>query len=101
MDYELEFMYYQVLNDLANLKIRYESVENSNKILKQQIETLAIENSNLLESSMNIKRKTFYDKWAFYHKNKKAIKEKYNLTDWRIVKKKSDALFSDNKKVYD
>ncbi len=44
-----------------------------------------------------MKKKTFYDKWAFYHKNKEDIREKYNLNDWRLIKKKSDVLFNDNK----
>ena len=89
-------MYFLLKLENERMYTRIKQLENANITLKEQIMTLAIENSNLLEK--NIRKKYTLsietkEKWDFYHKYKLG-KEK--SVHWKILKSESDKLYYKN-----
>ena len=75
------------------LKMHVTNLERENQALKEQIQNLAIENSNMMDKQNSKKSK----KWIYYHDHKHEIKkhlEKDNeKVTWSMVKKESDSRY--------
>jgi hypothetical protein len=78
------------------LKQTIEHLQESNKMLKEQIAKLAIENSMMTENDQKKKKKRDYkvsdetkDKWKFYHEHK----HEYIGKTWQEIKKVTDVIW--------
>jgi hypothetical protein len=80
--------------EIYNLNLKLQALEIDNKQLKENIQTLAIENADVMNQPYKRKMSRFVlAKWAYYHNHKEDIRSKYELNDWRAIKSKSDELF--------
>jgi hypothetical protein len=90
---------YQLMIENENMRTYITQLENSNKTLKEQIMTLAMQNSEMLQKEKKRKKYTFStetkERWEFYHKYK-TESDCSNL-NWKIIKDRSDKIYYTNK----
>lgn len=92
--YNLKSKYEECRTRCHYLEMIVSKLEKENRQLKEQIQYLALENSNSLFDKKTSKYLQIEEKWKYYHKHKFAIKcelekEKENVL-WYMVKKESD-----------
>ena len=89
------------LNDtklqLHNITRQYEALLIENYKLKESVAEIALENSKLcidMKKSKRVLSENTKKKWEFYHQSKEELKRQHNISNWRDIKKLSDAMFS-------
>lgn len=113
MDYSEEL--FHAISELNTVKTKYENTltqlrhyDQKNKDLQEQIERLAIENSNieLQLRKKHIVNEEYKQRWQFYRANKIVVKQelierstaKQKDVPWFVVKKATDHMFYQHKK---
>ena len=97
-EFELQMAFEQQSIDVFNMQTLMERLTMDNKNLKKHIEALAMENSKLFEQrKKRATSKNVFDRWEFYHENKRNVSNEYGISDWRLVKKKCDELFASDR----
>jgi hypothetical protein len=92
--YNLKSEYEECRNRCHFLEMAISKLKKENCELKEQIQYLALENSNTIYDKKTSKYLQMEEKWKYYHRHKSAIKDELEKENknvlWYMVKKESD-----------
>lgn len=81
---------------LTLLESELKNVKDENRRLKENLQQLCM--NECAEAAAQEKKKQLRQptllKWKFYHENKEAIRAEKGFTNWRDVKRESDARYA-------